>query len=121
MRRSGQASGFGPSSLLETGALFGLEERQVLPLACALECIHAYSLVHDDLPCMDDDDLRRGRPTVHRAYDEATAVLAGDALQTAAFEILAHPDTHPDGAVRAELVRQAWRPRPAPRAWPAAR
>ena len=89
---------------LETGRMFDLDDRPVLRSACALECIHAYSLVHDDLPCMDDDDMRRGRPTVHRAYDEATAVLAGDALQTAAFEILAHPDTHPDGAVRAELV-----------------
>ena len=89
---------------LETGRLFDLEERPVLRAACALECSHAYSLVHDDLPCMDDDDMRRGQPTVHRAYDEATAVLAGDALQSAAFEILAHPDTHPDGAVRCELV-----------------
>ena len=89
---------------LETGRMFDLDERSVLRAACALECIHAYSLVHDDLPCMDDDDLRRGRPTVHKAYDEMTAVLAGDALQTVAFEILAHPDTHPDGAVRAELV-----------------
>ena len=89
---------------LETGRMFDVEERAVLRAACALECIHAYSLVHDDLPCMDDDDTRRGHPTVHRAYDEATAVLAGDALQTAAFEILAHPDTHEDGAVRAELV-----------------
>jgi farnesyl diphosphate synthase len=89
---------------LETGRMFDLAERSLLRTACALECIHAYSLVHDDLPCMDDDDQRRGRPTVHRAYDEATAVLAGDALQTAAFEILAHPDTHSDGAIRAELV-----------------
>ena len=89
---------------LETGRMFELEERSVLRSACALECIQAYSLIHDDLPCMDDDDMRRGRPTVHKAYDEATAVLAGDALQTAAFEILAHPDTHPDGAIRAELV-----------------
>lgn len=89
---------------LETGRMFGLDERSVLRSACALECIQAYSLIHDDLPCMDDDDMRRGRPTVHKAYDEATAVLAGDALQTAAFEILAHPDTHPDGAIRAELV-----------------
>jgi farnesyl diphosphate synthase len=89
---------------LETGRMFELDERPVLRSACALECIHAYSLVHDDLPCMDDDDVRRGRPTVHKAYDEATAVLAGDALQTAAFEILAHPDTHPDGAIRSELV-----------------
>jgi farnesyl diphosphate synthase len=89
---------------LETGRMFELDDRSVLRAACALECIQAYSLVHDDLPCMDDDDLRRGRPTVHRAYDEATAVLAGDALQTAAFEILAHPDTHGDGSIRAELV-----------------
>jgi farnesyl diphosphate synthase len=89
---------------LETGRIFDVDEGYVLRAACALECIHAYSLVHDDLPCMDDDDLRRGRPTVHRAYDEMTAVLAGDALQTAAFEILSHPDTHPDGHVRAELV-----------------
>jgi farnesyl diphosphate synthase len=89
---------------LETGKMFDVPERSVLRAACALECIQAYSLIHDDLPCMDDDDVRRGRPTVHRAYDEATAVLAGDALQTAAFEILAHPDTHSDGALRAELV-----------------
>jgi len=89
---------------LETGRMFDLADRSLLRTACALECIHAYSLVHDDLPCMDDDDQRRGQPTVHRAYDEATAVLAGDALQTAAFEILAHPDTHSDGGIRAELV-----------------
>ncbi len=89
---------------LETGRMFDVSERSVLRAACALECVHAYSLVHDDLPCMDDDDVRRGRPTAHKAYDEATAVLAGDALQTAAFEILAHPDTHADGAIRAELV-----------------
>jgi farnesyl diphosphate synthase len=95
-----------PFFALETAKMFDLGERPVLRCACALECIHAYSLVHDDLPSMDDDDLRRGRPTVHRAYDEATAVLAGDALQTAAFEILAHPDTHSDGNVRAELVRK---------------
>ena len=86
--------------------MFDVEERPVLRAACALECIHAYSLVHDDLPAMDDDDLRHGRPTIHRAYDEATAILAGDALQSAAFEIMAHPDTHPDGAIRAELVRK---------------
>ena len=95
-----------PFFALETGRLFDLPERSVLRAACALECIHAYSLVHDDLPCMDDDDLRRGRPTVHKAYDEATAVLAGDALQTMAFEIMAHRDTHEDGDVRAELVRR---------------
>lgn len=95
-----------PFFALETGKMFDLEERPVLRAACALECVHAYSLVHDDLPSMDDDDMRRGRPTVHRQYDEATAILAGDALQTAAFEIMAHPDTHPDGHVRAELVRK---------------
>ncbi|MDO8297388.1 MAG: polyprenyl synthetase family protein [Caulobacter sp.] len=95
-----------PFFALETGKMFDLPERPVLRAACALECIHAYSLVHDDLPAMDDDDVRRGRPTVHKQYDEATAILAGDALQTAAFEIMAHPDTHPDGNVRAELVRR---------------
>jgi len=95
-----------PFFAIETAKMFDLDERPVLRAACALECIHAYSLIHDDLPCMDDDDLRRGRPTVHRAYDEATAVLAGDALQSAAFEIMAHPDTHEDGSVRAELVRR---------------
>ena len=95
-----------PFFALETGKMFDLPERPVLRAACALECIHAYSLVHDDLPAMDDDDVRRGRPTVHKQYDEATAILAGDALQTAAFEIMAHPDTHPDGNVRAELVRK---------------
>jgi farnesyl diphosphate synthase len=95
-----------PFFAIETGKMFDLPDRPVLRAACALECIHAYSLVHDDLPAMDDDDTRRGRPTVHKQYDEATAILAGDALQTAAFEIMAHPDTHPDGAVRSELVRR---------------
>ena len=95
-----------PFFALETGRMFDLPERPVLRAACALECIHAYSLVHDDLPAMDDDDTRRGRPTVHRQYDEATAILAGDALQTAAFEIMAHPDTHPDANVRTELIRK---------------
>ena len=93
-----------PFFALETGRMFELEERSVLRAACAVECVHAYSLIHDDLPCMDDDDLRRGRPTVHKEYDEATALLAGDALQASAFEILAHPDTHKDGAVRADMV-----------------
>jgi farnesyl diphosphate synthase len=93
-----------PYFALETARMFELDEAHVLRAACALECIHAYSLIHDDLPAMDDDDLRRGRPTVHKAYDEATAILAGDALQASAFEIMAHPDTHPDGRVRAELV-----------------
>ena len=93
-----------PFLVLETGRLFGVDERALLRAAAAVECIHTYSLVHDDLPCMDDDDLRRGRPTVHRAYDEATAVLAGDALLTLAFEILADPATHQDPAIRAHLI-----------------
>ncbi|MEM6489804.1 MAG: polyprenyl synthetase family protein [Pseudomonadota bacterium] len=88
---------------VEAGRLMGADPARALRCGAALECLHAYSLVHDDLPCMDDDDLRRGKPTVHRAWDEATAVLAGDALQTVAFEILADPATHPDGAVRASL------------------
>ncbi len=93
-----------PFFAIETGKMFDLDERPVLRAACAVECVHAYSLVHDDLPAMDDDDTRRGRPTVHVAYDEATAILAGDALQAAAFEILAHPDTHKDGNVRSEML-----------------
>jgi farnesyl diphosphate synthase len=93
-----------PYFVIETGRMFELDERPLLRAACALECVHAYSLIHDDLPSMDDDDLRHGRATVHKAYDEATAILAGDALQASAFEILAHPDTHPDGGVRAEMV-----------------
>jgi farnesyl diphosphate synthase len=93
-----------PFFALEAARLFNIDERSVLRAACALECVHAYSLVHDDLPCMDDDDMRRGRPTVHRAYDEATAVLAGDALQTAAFDIILHEDTHEDAVVRCELA-----------------
>jgi len=84
--------------------LFGVPRARGLRAGAAIEMLHGYSLVHDDLPCMDDDDLRRGRPTVHRAFDEATAVLAGDGLQAAAFAVLADPATHPDPAVRAELV-----------------
>ena len=92
-----------PFFVLETGAILGLEPREVLRAACALECMHAYSLVHDDMPCMDDDDLRRGRLSVHRAYDEATAMLCGDALQTLAFEIMAGEDTSEAPSVRADL------------------
>lgn len=88
---------------VESAALFGADPARADRVAAAVECLHAYSLVHDDLPCMDDDALRRGRPTVHVVWDEGTAVLAGDALQTLAFEILADPATHPDGARRAEL------------------
>jgi farnesyl diphosphate synthase len=95
-----------PVFVVETGRMFDLPEPALIRAAVAIECVHAYSLVHDDLPCMDDDDLRRGRPTAHKAFDEATAVLAGDSLQTVAFELLAEPATHADGAVRAELVRR---------------
>jgi farnesyl diphosphate synthase len=93
-----------PFLVLETGRIFGVDERCLLRVGAALECIHTYSLIHDDLPCMDDDDMRRGRPTVHIAYDEATAILAGDALLTIAFEILADPQTHSDPNVRIALV-----------------
>lgn len=89
---------------LETARLFGADGPGAERVAAAVECLHAYSLVHDDLPAMDDDDLRRGKPTVHRVWDEATAILAGDALQTLAFEILADPATHAKGEVRARLV-----------------
>ncbi len=87
-----------------------LARLRALRVAAAIEMLHAYSLVHDDLPAMDDDDLRRGKPTAHKAFDEATAILAGDALQALAFEVLAEPDTHSDPRVRAELV-----PLPGPR------
>ncbi|WP_340108018.1 polyprenyl synthetase family protein [Pikeienuella sp. HZG-20] len=90
--------------VIETAALFGADAPGADRAAAALECLHAYSLVHDDLPCMDDDDLRRGLPTVHVEWDEATAVLAGDALQALAFELMTAPETAPDGAVRAELA-----------------
>ncbi len=93
-----------PFVVLRAAALFGIAEAVAMPAACALELLHCYSLVHDDLPAMDDDDLRRGLPTVHRAFDEATAILAGDGLLTLAFETLADPTAHSDAAVRAELV-----------------
>jgi farnesyl diphosphate synthase len=95
---------FRPFLVMETAALFGVPHGASVHAAAAVECIHCYSLIHDDLPAMDDDDLRRGRPTVHKAFDEATAILAGDGLLTLAFEILAMPGTHADPAVRAELV-----------------
>ncbi|MFG1278226.1 polyprenyl synthetase family protein [Xanthobacter autotrophicus] len=94
-----------PFLVIESAALFGIPADQAVTAATAIECIHCYSLVHDDLPAMDDDDLRRGRPTVHRAYDEATAILAGDGLLTLAFDLLAGEDAHPDAAVRIALVR----------------
>lgn len=88
---------------VEGAAILGVARENALRAAASVECLHAYSLVHDDLPAMDDDDLRRGKPTTHKAFDDATAILAGDALQTLAFEILADPATHADGAARAEL------------------
>jgi farnesyl diphosphate synthase len=93
-----------PFLVLESARLFDVPQPRALRAAAAIEFVHCYSLVHDDLPAMDDDDLRRGRPTTHKQFDEATAILAGDGLLTLAFEVLARPDTHPDGAVRAELV-----------------
>jgi farnesyl diphosphate synthase len=95
-----------PFLVLQSAALFGIPPERALRAAAAIEAVHTYSLVHDDLPCMDDDDLRRGRPTTHKAFDEATAVLAGDALLTAAFEFLAGGGTHASGEVRARLVSE---------------
>nr|HEX5328381.1 farnesyl diphosphate synthase [Acetobacteraceae bacterium] len=89
---------------IESAALFAVSETCAARVAAAIEMLHAYSLVHDDLPAMDDDDLRRGKPSTHRAFDEATAILAGDALQARAFELLAEPDTHSDPQARCELV-----------------
>ena len=93
-----------PFLVLHSARLFGVEDTHSLRVGAAIEVLHTYSLVHDDLPCMDDDDLRRGRPTTHIAFDEMTAVLAGDALLTIAFEILADAGTHPDAEVRAALI-----------------
>ncbi|MEP9387211.1 polyprenyl synthetase family protein [Mesorhizobium sp. KR9-304] len=93
-----------PFLLLESAALFGADESAALRAAAALECVHCYSLIHDDLPAMDDDDLRRGQPTVHRAYDEATAILAGDGLLTIAFDIIADEATALGPDRRATLV-----------------
>ncbi|MEM6626679.1 MAG: polyprenyl synthetase family protein [Pseudomonadota bacterium] len=95
-----------PFLAIETGRMFGAPEKSLLRAAAALECVHAYSLIHDDLPCMDDDDMRRGQPTVHKAFDETTAVLAGDALLTLAFEILASSETHPDAVIRCRLIER---------------
>ena len=93
-----------PFFTIEAGRIFDADEGALLRTACAIECVHTYSLVHDDLPAMDDDALRRGRPTLHRQYDEATAILAGDALLTFAFELLADPATHSDPQMRCKLI-----------------
>jgi farnesyl diphosphate synthase len=92
--------------VLAGATLFKVSALSALRTASAVELVHAYSLIHDDLPAMDDDDLRRGRPSCHKQFDEATAILAGDALQTLAFEVLAHEDTHGDALVRAALVAE---------------
>lgn len=94
-----------PALVAGGSRLFDVPERQALRVGAAIELIHGYSLIHDDLPAMDDAPTRRGRPSCHIAFDEATAVLAGDALQSLAFEVLADETTHPDAAVRVELVR----------------
>ncbi len=93
-----------PFLVIESARLFGLSEEVALNTAAAVEMIHCYSLIHDDLPAMDDSDLRRGHPTVHVKFDDATAVLAGDGLLTEAFAVLADPETHADAAVRCELI-----------------
>lgn len=95
-----------PFLLCASADLFGVPRARALRAAAAIEMVHCYSLVHDDLPAMDDDDLRRGRPTVHKKFDEATAILAGDALLTESFTVLADLATHPDGAVRVKLVAE---------------
>ena len=89
---------------VQSASLYDIKAAEAFRTGAAIECMHAYSLVHDDLPCMDDDDMRRGKPTVHVKWDEATAVLTGDALQTLAFEILADPKTSPNAEVRVALV-----------------
>lgn len=90
--------------VLESAALHGIETAQSVWSAAAIEAMHAYSLVHDDLPCMDDDDLRRGQPTVHKKWDEATAVLVGDALQTLSFELLSRVEAAPSSQIRIDLI-----------------
>ena len=106
MRYSSLAGGkrLRPFLTVETAALFGVKRQHALMAGAAIELVHCYSLVHDDLPAMDDDDLRRGRPTAHKKFDEATAILAGDGLLTFAFDVLGRPETHPDAAVRIALV-----------------
>lgn len=95
---------FRPFLVVESAALFGVPRIHALMTGAALEYVHCYSLVHDDLPAMDNDDLRRGRPTLHKAFDDATAILAGDGLLTFAFDILSRPETHPKPSVRIDLV-----------------
>ncbi len=93
-----------PFLVIQAAKIFGVDKTSSLTVGAAIECMHCYSLIHDDLPCMDDAVLRRGRPSLHKEYDEATAVLTGDALQAFAFELLASEETHPDPRVRIKLV-----------------
>jgi farnesyl diphosphate synthase len=93
-----------PLLTIAASRLFAIDPDRALRVGCAIEAIHVYSLIHDDLPCMDDADLRRGKPTLHKAFGEAEAVLAGDSLHALAFEILAHPATHDDPWVRSDLT-----------------
>ncbi|GGD92150.1 farnesyl-diphosphate synthase [Tsuneonella deserti] len=93
-----------PLLTVATAAMYAVQRDAAVRAGCAVEAIHVYSLVHDDLPCMDDDDLRHGKPTLHKAFDEATAVLAGDSLHALAFEILSMPETSADPIVRAQLI-----------------
>jgi farnesyl diphosphate synthase len=93
-----------PMLAFAAGEAVGAAPERLMTVACAVELIHVYSLTHDDLPCMDDDDLRRGKPTCHREYDEATALLVGDALQSLAFEALARPGLHPHAGVQIEML-----------------
>src|ERR1700761_2592647 len=106
MRYSSLGGGkrFRPFLVVESASLFDVSRQNALMAGAALECVHCYSLVHDDLPAMDNDDLRRGQPTSHKKFDEATAILAGDGLLTFAFDILSRPETHPDPSVRVQLV-----------------
>src|SRR2546427_11945725 len=94
----------GPFLVVESATLFRVSRPSSVLVGVAVECVHCYSLAHDDLPAMDNDDLRRGRPTAHKKFDEATAILAGDGLLTFAFDILARNEVHPEPAVRVELV-----------------
>ena len=106
MRYSSLGGGkrFRPFLVVESASLFDVPRQNALMAGAALECVHCYSLVHDDLPAMDNDELRRGQPTAHRKFDEATAILAGDGLLTFAFDILSRRETHADAAVRVDLV-----------------
>jgi len=107
MRHAGLAGGkrLRPFLVIESAALFGVSSQAAMPTALALECVHCYSLAHDDLPAMDNADTRRGRPALHKAFDEATAILAGDALLTLAFDLITREEAHPDAHVRIQLTR----------------